>query len=96
MYRHVLIQTYQAHGEPSKHGIRAKVVPGQGLPSELRVECSSKMRESHPVGTIFKVWAKVKDTDRDPHIYTSWQWNYEVLAPKAAEDFVAKKAWLRL
>lgn len=92
-YRYVLIQSYHAHGEPSKHSVRARPLPGQGLPTTMRVECSSRMRESHPVGTIFKVWAKIKDTQRDPHLYTSWQWPYDVLERTAARAFIATKDW---
>lgn len=92
-YRYVLIQTYEARGEPSKHAIRARPLPNQGLPTTMRVECSARMRESQPVGTIFKVWAKVKDTDRDPHLYTSWQWEYEVLDERRAASFLAAKDW---
>jgi hypothetical protein len=59
----------------------------------MRVECSATMRESQKVGTIFKVLAKIKDTDRDPHLYTSWQWDYEVLSPTAAAAFIRAKKW---
>jgi len=92
-YRMIVIQTYLAYGEPSPHGIRACPLPGQGFPTSMRVECSAQMRESHPVGTIFKVKAKIKNTDMEPHLYTSWQWPYEVLSASKAKAFIAAKDW---
>ena len=59
----------------------------------MRVECSSRMRAAHPIGSIFKVWAKVKSTDMDPHLYTSWQWDYEVLDESRAAAFITAKEW---
>lgn len=92
-YRYVLIQTYVAHGEQSKHQIRARPLTHQGLPTSMRVECSSRMREAHPPGTIFKIVAKVKDTEREPHVYTSWQWRYEVVSAAQAADFTRQNQW---
>ena len=93
-YRYVLIETYRARAEQSVHRIRSRVLPRQGLPRGLRVECSARMRESHPPGTVFKVWARIKTTDMQPHMYTSWQWPYDVLDDSGdIEDFVQNKRW---
>lgn len=92
-YRYVLIQTYVAQAEQSKHHLRARPLPGQGLSTSMRVECSAKMREAYPPGTIFKVTAKVKDTDREPHIYTSWQWQYAVISVEEAAEFIRRNQW---
>jgi hypothetical protein len=92
-YRYVLIQTYGATAEQSKHQLRARPLAGQGLDTTMRVECSAKMREEHPEGTIFKVVAKIKDTDREPHVYTSWQWKFEVLSAEQAATFIRRKQW---
>jgi hypothetical protein len=87
-YQYIIIETYQSQGELSRHSIRARPLPGQGLPLTMRVECSIFMRESHPIGTKFKVKAKVKSTDETPHIYTSWQWKYEVISDDDAREFI--------
>ena len=94
-YRYVIIETYRSYGESSHHSIRARPLPGQGLSTSLKVECSSSMRERHPIGTKFKVWAKVKDTDDAPHLYTSWQWRDDVLSDSEAEAFIKAKQWNR-
>ena len=51
------------------------------------------MREAHMEGTIFKVVAKIKDTEREPHIYTSWQWNWETLSEDQAAAFIQRNEW---
>ena len=94
MYRYVLIQSYLAQGEQSKHRMRARPLAGQGLDTSMRVECSAKMIEAHPEGTIFKVVAKIKDTEREPHVYTSWQWRYETLTPDQALAFIRQNRWV--
>lgn len=92
-YRYVVIETYQSHGEFSRHSIRARPLPKQGLQTLMKVECSASMRERHPVGTKFKVWAKIKATDDAPHLYTSWQWAYEVISDQDAQAFIKAKKW---
>lgn len=92
-YRYVIIETYRYMGGGSKHSIRARPLANQGLPTTMRVECSSSMREAHAVGTKFKVWARIKDTAETPHLYTSWQWAYEVVTDAEAEVFIQKKFW---
>ncbi|MEJ8675689.1 hypothetical protein [Chromobacterium amazonense] len=92
-YRDVVIETFHYIGGNSKHSIRARPLPGQGFSTSMRVECSSSMRKMHAVGTLFKVRAKIKDTTQEPHLYTSWQWPYEVVSPEEADEFIAKKVW---
>ena len=90
-YFYVIIETYMSHGEFSRHSIRARPMPGQGFSTALKVECSSSMRERYPIGTKFKVRAKIKDTADAPHLYTSWQWKYEVLTDSEAEAFIKSR-----
>jgi len=87
-YHDVLIETFHHHGERSKHSIRARPLAGQGLPTSMRVECSSSMREQHPVGSIFKVSACVKGTEMMPHLYTPYGWTYDVLSSAQAKKFI--------
>ncbi|SCZ84275.1 hypothetical protein [Nitrosomonas mobilis] len=90
-YRNVIIETFHHTGGSSKHSIRARPLLGQGLSTSMRVECSSSMREGHPLGTLFKVRAKIKNTVQELHLYTSWQWAYEIINAQEAADFIAKK-----
>ena len=89
MYREVVIETYRARGEPSRHRIRARPVGGQGFETSMKVECSSSMRTEYPVGTKFKVRATITDREGSPpFLYTSYRWPYEVLSDQEADDFI--------
>ncbi|MDR2195678.1 MAG: hypothetical protein LBE50_03610 [Gallionellaceae bacterium] len=92
-YRYVIIETYCSHGESSHHSIRARPLPGQDLPTSMKVECSSSMREKYPIGTKFKVWAKIKSTADAPHLYTSYRWKYDILSDSEAATFIKEKHW---
>ena len=91
-YRYVVVETYRAYGE-TRHLIRARPLPRQGLPITMKVECSVPMREKHPIGTKFKIRAKIKNTTEAPQLYTSWQWKYIVLTDSEAESFINAKLW---
>ena len=92
-YRYVIIETYRSDNELSRHSIRARPLSGQGLSTTLKVECSTSMRELHPIGTKFKVWAKIKNTEDAPHLYTSWQWKYEIVSDEDVQAFINAKQW---
>jgi hypothetical protein len=63
------------------HGkVHIRPVPGGPFPTTLRVECSKAMSRNYPVGTRFRIKAKLTDMQGTPFIYSSWQWKYEVLS----------------
>ncbi len=89
-YRQVAIQTYRSSGETSSKAIRARPIEGQGLSASMHVECSSKMRTQHPVGTVFVVRAKITSRDGGPEfVYTSWQWPFKIVQLADALDLIA-------
>jgi len=91
-YREIVIETYRNRGEPSRKAIRARKLSGQGLPVDLKVECSSSMRERHAVGTRFLVCCKLTNRDGGtPFLYTSYQWPYRVITDTEANDFIRKQ-----
>ena len=93
-YHKVLVETYRAVGERSASQIRARPLPGQGFHPDMKVECSSKMRNSRPIGSIFLITAKVKSRLGGPgFLYTSWQWGFKVMSQNLAEKFIAEGGW---
>lgn len=80
-YVEVIVETYRSVGEGSSASIRARPVEGQGYPRTMKVECSKKMRHSYPVGTKFKITAKVTDKEGGTKfLYTNFNWKYEVVS----------------
>ena len=79
-YRNVVIKTYRHTSGSSKHAVRAHPIGGQGLDVNMFVECSASMRESHPVGTTFRIRARLKSKENGPDfLYTYHGWPYEVV-----------------
>ena len=91
IYRQVAIETFRNPGEPSSKSLRARPLPGQGLREPMRVECSAKMRDSGPPGTVFIVRAQVTDREGSPpFLYTHYNWPYRVVSRTAAEGMIAR------
>jgi hypothetical protein len=89
-YRKIAIQTYHGSGEASSKSIRARPLPGQGIATTMHVECSSKMRKLHPVGTVFIVQAQITSREGGPaFVYTSWQWPYTTISVEDAQNQIA-------
>lgn len=79
-YREVIIETYVGLKTHASQGIRARPVAGQGFDTSMNVECSTKMRKSHPVGTRFRLMAKLTSRDGGaPFLYSSFRQPYEVV-----------------
>lgn len=89
-YFYAIIETFQTHGEFSHNSIRARPVEGQGLSTNMRVECSTAMRKKYPVGTKIKIRAQLKHTGSGPHLYTYFKWPYEVVTDQKVKDFLQK------
>lgn len=91
-YSSFVVETYQAIGEQSSKSLRARPLPGQGVDTDMKVECSSKMRDSQPAGTLFHIHAKITDREGGPDfLYTSFRWPYEVVSPERAKKIIAAR-----
>ncbi|HWS22972.1 MAG TPA: hypothetical protein VN226_00885 [Anaerolineales bacterium] len=90
MYRYVIVEVYQAYGEASKHQYRARPLTGQGLDVDMLVECSSSFRNKQNVGKLFKIKAKIKDTNMKPQLYSHFNWSVIPVSAEEAAIFIAK------
>lgn len=60
-YQEIIIETYIPASLSGKEGkIHCRPIAGQGLDTSIDVECSRSVRK-YPVGTRFKVTAKLTD-----------------------------------
>lgn len=91
-YSEYIVQSYAASGAGSPKAIRARPLPGQGISPNAHVECSSSMRKSHPVGTLFAITAKITDREGgEPFLYTSFRWDYRVVNQEEAKAVIARR-----
>lgn len=80
-YQEIVVESYEAEHTSGKHGkVHIRPAEGQPYPPTMDVECSKKMRTNYPVGTKFKILAKIKQKEGGKELlYSSYKWNYEVL-----------------
>lgn len=80
-YEWVEVESFVADRTSGLHGkVHVRPVPGQRFPTDLHVECGRQLRKNYPVGTRFRIWAKLTDREGGgEYLYSSWQWKYEVL-----------------
>ncbi len=89
IYRKVIVETYQNTQGGSSKSIRARPIAGQGLSSEMNVECSSKMRKGHPVGTKFLLDAKVTNRKGGADfLYAHYNAPYEVVSDTEVKNLL--------
>ena len=87
-----LVTTFLNVGESSNALLRVKPLPGQGLPDDMRVECSRAMRRAHNIGTIFEITAKLTNRERGkPFLVAPWNAPYNVLSKEEAKSFIKRQ-----
>lgn len=61
-------------------GVHIRPAAGQGIPITLHVECSKKLSKDYPVGTKFRIRAKLTDREGGgEYLYSYFRWPVEVL-----------------
>lgn len=80
-YRQVVVESYAPRSTAGMHGsIHIRPVAGQGLPVTLQVECAKRLSRDFPVGTRFRLKAKLTDReDGGEYLYSYHGWRVEVL-----------------
>lgn len=81
-YEWVNVESYLPARSSGLHGkVHVRPLPGQRFPVDLHVECARRLCRDYPVGTRFRIWAKLTDREGDgEYLYSSWRWKYEVLS----------------
>lgn len=81
-YQMVLVESYIPSAKSGLHGkVHIRPVAGQlGIPEGLHVECSKSLTSDFPVGTKFRVKAKLTDREgRGEYLYSNFRWPVEVI-----------------
>ena len=82
-YTSILVESFRNREPGHRYPIEIRPISGQVFPTHFLVECPMSMRKDFPVGTIFRICAKIKDTPFDrPHLYTSYKWPFEVITSR--------------
>ncbi|MET3384184.1 hypothetical protein [Variovorax paradoxus] len=80
-YRSVVVESFRPSATSGLHGaVHIRPVKDQGLPESLHVECSKSLSRNYPVGTKFRIQAKLTDRESGgEYLYSYHGWAYEVL-----------------
>lgn len=80
-YRIVVVESFMPQDRSGLHGaVHIRPLAGQGLSTALYVECSKKLSHDYPVGTKFKIRAKITDREGGgEYLYSYFRWPIEVL-----------------
>jgi hypothetical protein len=80
-YSWIIVESYYPASTAGLHGpIHIRPIDGQGYSTNLHVECSKSLSRNFPVGTRFRIKAKLTDKEGGGEfLYSYFGWHYEVL-----------------
>jgi hypothetical protein len=80
-YIHVIVESFVPSTTSGKRGkVHIRPAEGQGIDQNLFVECSKSLSKDYPVGTQFRIQAKLTDREgAGEYLYSSWRWPVEVV-----------------
>ncbi len=84
-YIRIVVETYIESGSGLHGDIHVRPIAGQPVPQNLRVRFPKALRIAHPIGTRFRVYAKVTDRDGgSDFVHTNHAWDVEVLGKSSS------------
>ena len=81
-YSYIIVESFVPINLSGKHGqVHIRPLPGQEpFSQDLFVECSKDLSYNYPIGTKFKIKAKiVTKNSGTKFIYSNYKWTYVVL-----------------
>jgi len=81
-YNYIIVESFIINDTSGRHGlVHIRPLPLQDPYSEFMfVECSKELSINYPVGTRFRIRAKITSKEGGtPFIYSYYKWPYEVL-----------------
>lgn len=80
-YKIIIVETFRPTDTSGHHGeIHVRPAPGQPFPQSFFVECSRRLVTDYPVGTRFRVRAKLVEKDTgNKFLYSYHGWFFEVV-----------------
>ena len=71
-YQEIIVESFRPACTNGLHGpIHIRPLPGQGLDTRMMVEWSKSLSYDHPVGTLFKIRAKITSKEGGtPFLYS--------------------------
>ena len=81
-YYTIVVETHRISGSGLHGSIHVRPAKGEQFPQTMHVRFPRAIRSAYPIGTRFRVYAKLTDKEGgNPFLQTNRAWNYEVLPP---------------
>jgi hypothetical protein len=89
-YNDVIVESFVPSDTSGRHGaVHLRPLAGQGLSTALFVECSKTLSRDYPVGSLFKIRAKLTDRDGGgEYLYSYHGWVASEVSPVEADLFI--------
>lgn len=80
-YVFIDVESFRPASTSGLHGpVHIRPCESQGFSTDLRVECAKRLSDDYPVGSRFRIRAKLTDREEGgEYLYSSWRWPVEVL-----------------
>lgn len=81
-YHHIIVESFLPRNTSGKHGpVHIRPLPNQDpYRTNMYVACSKKLSYNYPVGTKFRIRAKINQVEGGAdYVYSHYLWPYEVL-----------------
>ena len=76
-YRYVIVESYRERGSGLHGDVHIRPIVSEGLPLGIRVECAKSLSRDYPVGTKFRIKAKLTDReDGGEFLYSYFGWKF--------------------
>lgn len=80
-YKYIIVESVRCNNGVQHGDIHICPIPGQyPFTPDMFVECSNSLKQDYPVGTRFRIKAKITCKEGgNPFIYSHYTWPFEVL-----------------
>jgi hypothetical protein len=79
-YIQIIVETYRESGSGLHGDIHVRPIAARGVTRNLRVRFPKSLRRAYPIGTQFRVYAKLTDREGGGEfVHTNHAWDVEVL-----------------
>jgi hypothetical protein len=81
-YGFIIVESFKPTDTSGRHGlVHIRPIAGQEpFKTTMFVECSKELMNDYPVGTKFKIKAKITNREGGtPFIYSHYSWSYEII-----------------
>ena len=79
-YHYVVVESFIGPDSQGRNRPQIRPVNGQVFASSLKVECSMNLITKYPLGTKFRIKAKLTDMQGTPFVYSHFSWPYDVVS----------------